>query len=111
MKDALIEPLTIIVNQIRSTGIFPDRLKIVKIIPLFKNEEITLLANYRPIFLLSTFSKIIERIIFYQFYEYFHNKYFFYIKVNMASENDTEFAALVDKLTYKIDNYRIPRPV
>ena len=44
MKDRMIELLSIIVNQTLSIGIFPDRLKIAKIIPLFKKEENTLLT-------------------------------------------------------------------
>ena len=80
MKDVLTELLTIIVNQTLSTGIFPDRLKIAKIIPLFKKEKKTCLTNYRLISLLSTFSKITERLIIYQLYESFHqNKLFYFL--------------------------------
>ncbi len=36
IKDALIKPLTIIINQMLNTGIFPDKLKIAKISPIHK---------------------------------------------------------------------------
>ena len=33
----LVKPITLIINQIFSTTVFPDRLKIAKVKPLFKN--------------------------------------------------------------------------
>ena len=42
---------------------FPDAFKIAKVIPLYKSNDITITSNYRPISLLSTFSKILEKIV------------------------------------------------
>ena len=56
-----------------TTGIFPDALKVANIIPIFKKSDSSLLVNYRPISLLPTISKIFERIIHDQMYEYFNN--------------------------------------
>ena len=36
IKEPLIKPLTIIINQWFSTNIFPQALKIAKVIPLYK---------------------------------------------------------------------------
>ena len=65
IEPAIIKPLTLLINQVLNTGIFPDELKIAKVIPIFKKDDPTLLKNYRPISLLSTLSKVIEKIIFY----------------------------------------------
>ena len=46
-----------------SKGIFPEKLKIVKVIPLHKGGSTQDLNNFRPISLLSIFDKIIEKII------------------------------------------------
>ncbi len=54
-----------------NTGIFPEKLKIAKIIPVHKKEDDTLFTNYRPISLLPTISKIFETIIFKQLYHFF----------------------------------------
>ena len=36
LQEIIAEPLTIIINQMLNTGIFPDSLKIAKVSPLFK---------------------------------------------------------------------------
>jgi hypothetical protein len=60
----IISPLTYICNAIFSTGVFPDRLKFAIIRPLFKKGEAQNVANYRPISLLTSFSKIIEKLLY-----------------------------------------------
>ena len=55
--------LTNIINNSISQGAFPDSLKIAKIIPLFKKGDKSLIANYRPISILNSLSKIFESII------------------------------------------------
>ncbi len=36
IEHAIIKPLTLLINQVLNTGIFPDELKIAKVIPIFK---------------------------------------------------------------------------
>ena len=67
----ILEVLTMILNQSLSTGIFPDSLKIAKITPIFKKENPHLTDNYRPISLLPSISKVFEKIVYNQIYEYF----------------------------------------
>ena len=57
----ICSPITHICNKSISTGIFPERLKFSIIKPLFKKGDRTSLSNYRPISLLTTFSKVIEK--------------------------------------------------
>lgn len=59
----LAKPLCHIINICISEGCFPNLLKISKVIALFKKGDPKLLSNYRPISLLSVFSKIIEKIL------------------------------------------------
>ena len=58
----VVKPLVHIFNLSFSTGIFPSEMKIAKVIPLFKNGNKSDFSNYRPISLLSQFSKILEKI-------------------------------------------------
>ena len=73
IKNEIAKPLTLIINQMLKTGIFPNAFKKSKITPLFKKGDSSLVANYRPISLLPTMSKIFERMIHNQMYEYFNN--------------------------------------
>ena len=75
---ALVGPLTVIINQSLATGIFPDKLKIAKVIPLYKKDDHTFLENYRPISLLPVISKIFEKVAYNQLYEYFITSSLFY---------------------------------
>ena len=64
VKPALRQSLRLITNQILTTGIFPDKLKISKVVPIYKKGENTQLCNYRPprpIYLLLAISKVIEK--------------------------------------------------
>ena len=63
--------LCLLINQSLCTGIFPDRLKLAKVFPLFKKDEKLLFENYRPISLL--ISKIFERVVFNQLYDHLTN--------------------------------------
>lgn len=58
----IVKPFTYICNQSFLTGIFPNNMKIAKIIPIFKSGDRHLFSNYRPISLLSQFSKILEKL-------------------------------------------------
>ena len=63
VKNAISEPLTIIINQMSNTGVFANLLKISKVIPIYKKEDDTMFSNYRPISLLPSISKIFEKVI------------------------------------------------
>ena len=69
IKNEICESVTLIINQSLTTGIFPNKLKIAKVIPLFKKVIYTF-DNYRPISLLPSISKIFERTMYDQIYKY-----------------------------------------
>ena len=85
-----------LINQSLHTGIFPDKLKIAKVIPLFKEKGDDFdFENYRPISLLSVLSKIYERVVFDQIYEYFHSNNLFYeSQYGFRKGHSTEHALL-----------------
>ena len=62
------------------TGIFPDPLKIGKVTPVFRTGDLKEISNYRPISVLSRFSKILERIMHKRLYSYLVNKKILYSK-------------------------------
>ena len=50
-------------NQFFETVIFPDALKVARIIPMFKKGDLQQCSNYRPISLTSIISKIMEKLV------------------------------------------------
>ena len=63
LKPSLTYPLTLIFNQSLYTGVFPQSMKTAEVIPLYKNKAADQLENYRPISLLLTMSKVLEKIV------------------------------------------------
>ena len=60
---SFINPLFHILNLSFNSGVVPLQFKIAKVIPIFKSGDKPSMDNYRPISLLSTFSKIMEKIV------------------------------------------------
>ena len=57
MKSEILGPLTITISHSLVTGIFPNKLKIAKVTPIFKKGDPTVIKNYRPISILPALSK------------------------------------------------------
>ena len=63
LHDYLSHPLAYVCNLSFSTGVFPDSLKIAKVIPIFKTDDPSSFSKYRPICILSCLSKILEKLV------------------------------------------------
>ena len=101
-KYVFAKPLTLIINQMLYSGIFPEQLEVSKIIPLHKANDKLLLTNYRPIALLPSISKIFEYILLEQLRNHFiENKLLSPQQYGFRAKYSTELAALnlVDYLT------------
>ena len=104
-------PLTAIINQSLRNGIFPSKLKLAKVIPIFKKEDEQDLNNYRPISLLPTISKVFERVAHSQLFIYFtQNNIFYNHQYGFREGHSTETAALefVDRIFCDLDQNNIP---
>ena len=60
------EPLALLINQSLADGIFPQSLKVARVVPIFKGGCGNDANNYRPVSVLPLFSKIYERVVFNQ---------------------------------------------
>ena len=60
--DEIVTPCTYICNQSFLLGTFPNKMKLAKVIPLYKNGNHNVFTNYRPVSLLPQFSKIPEKL-------------------------------------------------
>lgn len=105
--NSLSAPLSRIINLSLSKGVFPDKLKIAKVIPLYKADDPTLFSNYRPISILPTFSKIYEKVMSAQITKYLNvNKFLYNRQYGFRNKHSTAMALidLVDKISQSIDN-------
>ena len=66
----LIKPLTLLINRCILENQFPDKMKKANISPLYKKKDKLNKDNYRSVNLLPVMSKILERILYDQIYEY-----------------------------------------
>ena len=91
------DPLILIINQSILTGIFPGKLKIAKVIPLFKKDDRLNMDNYTyiPISILPAISKIFEWVVYNQLYEYFSsNKLFYEGQYGFRGDHSIELAKI-----------------
>ena len=59
----VLSVLSHIFNLSLNEGVFPTKMKIAKVIPIFKKDSRENVENYRPISLLPVFSKLFERLV------------------------------------------------
>ena len=108
----IVNQLANIVNKSFLTGIVPSKLKIAKVIPLYKTKDPALFSNYRPISLLPFFSKILERLMYNRLYNFLTEHNILSMNQFGFRKNYSTFLALmdlVDSISKNIDegNYSI----
>ena len=103
---SFIEPLTHIFNISIMQGIFPDELKVARVVPLFKSGDPMSFSNYRPVSVLPVFSKILERLMYKRLLS-FINKYrlLYLYQFGFREEHSPNLAMifLVDKISNALD--------
>ena len=94
-------------NTSLSQGIFPDEMKIARIIPLFKSGDKQNVSNYRPISLLPQFSKILEKIFNNRLMNFLNFNNLLYLRQYGFRKNMSTSMAimeLVENITNAMDN-------
>ena len=108
----IVNQLANIFNKSFLTGIVHSKLKIAKVIPLYKTKDPALFSNYRPISLLPFFSKILERLMYNRLYNFLTEHNILSMNQFGFRKNYSTFLALmdlVDSISKNIDegNYSI----
>ena len=68
--DQLAPVLEEVFNKSMMLGEFPTLMKFAEVMPLYKSKEHFLETNYRPISLLTTMSKVLEKIVYQRVYSF-----------------------------------------
>jgi len=102
-----VKPLTHIFNLSLTQGVFPNELKLARVTPIYKSNNPQKVSNYRPISILPTISKLLERIMHARLTEFLekHNMLYklqFGFRPNYSA--DLTLTYLVDKINKSIDN-------
>ena len=103
----IADPLTFIYNLSLTSGVFPDEMKIAKVIPLFKSGDKNVYTNYRPVSLLPQFSKVLEKVFskrLNSFLELLSNNQYGFRNKRSTSQ---ALLHLIEKLTKSLDNKTI----
>ena len=64
------ERLTHIINLSIQSGIVPDRMKMARVVPIFKSGDNALLTNHRPVSALHVFSKLLKKVVYNRILKY-----------------------------------------
>ena len=105
--DSIIVPLLHVCRLSFTEGHFPKDLKVAKIVPLHKGNDPSLFNNYRPISLLSVFSKILEKLMYERLYDYLTMKQILYEYQFGFQKNKSTYMALIsltDEITRAMEN-------
>ena len=73
IKQEITDPLADLFNKSMSHGKFPNAMKLSEVVPLHKGKSRKIPENYRPISLLVTISKVLEKIIYQRVYDFLHH--------------------------------------
>ena len=108
--DEFIKPITHMINESLKSGVFPSELKLARVVPIFKSGDPSLLTNYRPISVLSFFSKIFEKIVYNLVFDFLSDNEILYdYQFGFRSKHSTQQAliTLVDRVTKSLDRTNI----
>ena len=59
--DLYVTPLIYLINKSIADGVFPNSLKLAKVIPIYKSEDKSMISNCRSIYILQFFSKFVKK--------------------------------------------------
>ena len=78
LKDEISEPLCDLFNASLEQGVFPSNMKLSEVIPLHKGKSRDAPENYRPISLLVTILKVLEKLVYKRVYGFLDSNGSFY---------------------------------
>ena len=107
---AVVKPFKYICNLSLKKGIFPEDMKIARVIPRYKAGDKNVFTNYRPVSILPQFSKILEKV--------FNNRLDNFLeKNNVITDSQYGFRRnrstsmalieLIEKITKSLDDKKI----
>ena len=93
ISNSIIPILCELFNKSLEKGVFPELMKVAEVVPLHKGGDKSQETNYRPISLLTTLSKILEKVMYKRVYKFLNSTNQIYNKqYGFRSKHSTEQA-------------------
>ena len=96
--------LALLIDFMFTNGVFPDSLKIAKVVPIYKSGLKSQVQNYRPIALLSPFSKVIEKLLKVRILSFSNRNNVLYARQSGFRTKQTTMFSLIDVITACYEN-------
>ena len=104
LGDEVLAPfLSVYFGNALEHGIFPNIFKTAKVIPLFKSGSKENVNNYRPISLLRSLSKVLEKLIKFRFVKFFDRHNIFYAHQYGFRKKHSVIYAVLDVISLSYD--------
>ena len=103
IADLISIPLCKIINISFRTCVFPEKIKVAKVISIFKKGSTQDVNNYRPISLLSIFDKILEKLMYSRLYKFLEQHNVLFEQQSGFRKQKSTFHSLI-QLTEQIKN-------
>ena len=102
-----IVPITHVMNLSIINEIVPTELKVAKVVPFYKSGDRRLISNYRPVYVLPCFSKILDKLMYNRISNFIHkhsllNEYQFGFRQKRSINQ--ALIVLLDNITAALDN-------
>ena len=110
LSATLATPISNLCNRSLDIGVFPDILKLTRVIPIHKKESKLNISNYRPIALLSNINKIFEKVMCLRIRNHFENYNLLYnLQFGFREKHSTNHAVvnMVQKIQESINGNKI----
>ena len=107
IRDYISEPLAFLVNDSFASGNFPEKLKLARITPVFKKDLRFDKDDYRPLSVLSNFSKLLEKAMYHRLYSYLEElKILYPLQFGFREKCSTTHAliSITESIRQSIDN-------
>ena len=106
-KHIISQPFSVLLDKLLEHGIYPTKLKLAKVIPIYKSDDPSDPSNYRPISLLSVFNRIFEKMMYYRLKSFLEKKNIFNdSQYGFREKCSTEHAILdiINQIENNMDN-------
>ena len=107
IKKLISTALSTLINKSFANGTFSNVCKVAKVVPVFKSESRLLYNNYRPILLLSSIGKIIEKLMHQRSNQFLEDNECFYLhqfcfRLNISTNN--ALLSIIENIQSRLDN-------